>query len=86
MKIFEINGIDYWMANTAKEAKEDYIRFIGLHAEVYDEGPIELTDNQLDSMTFVDCEDNYKKCTFREEMLRRMSQGAKSEFFASAEF
>ena len=84
MKIWDLNGTDWYMANNAKEAREDYIKFVGPHAEIYDEGPIECTDEELDGLLFID--EDYNQRSFREELAQRVKVGIKSQFFASTEF
>lgn len=90
MKIFEMNDCDWWLANTAEEAKADFREIYGSHEhDFHPEGPRELTGEELDKLIFSDdlSEPNAAKRTFREELERRLSAGVTSpEPFASTEY
>jgi hypothetical protein len=85
MKIFKMNEYDWWMDIDLESAKKNCTKY----CEEIDTDPAdvkkayELTDVDLDVMSFIADGDNGPKCTFREQM-NRMDQVP--QFFASTEY
>jgi hypothetical protein len=84
MRVFRVNDFDWWMAETAEQAKSAAIEFYG-DEDMVDE-VVELTDDQLSSHTFYDEDDETTK-TFEQQLLKRIKEGATTpEMFASTEY
>jgi hypothetical protein len=99
MKVFQMNDCDWWMAPSLTQAIVGYVRHCGctisdnpdaeeLHrfegAEI--DGARELTEAELDSITYHPDEARAVSRTFREELALRVAEGARSEIFATTEF
>jgi hypothetical protein len=90
-RVFQMNDCDWWIARSLDEALADYKLQTGYgpgDEEVEDAR--ELTEEQLDSLTFHDSDEddcpNGITRTFREELARRVAEGLDSpEMFASTE-
>lgn len=95
MKIFQVNDIDWFAGENADDCFK-LLKEMGMYDDgdiqaMKDDGyPVELTDEDMDRLVFVDdVYDNLKsnKRTFREELQRRINAG--EEFpcmFASSEY
>jgi hypothetical protein len=84
MRVFKVNDCDWWMAETAEQAKLAAIEFYGDEDMV--EEVEELTDEQMNSHTFYD-EDDETTRTFEAQLLKRIKEGAtEPEMFASTEY
>lgn len=90
IKIFEINDCEWVAARSLEEAKTFYLEMVSGDTSVLDEGcPVELTELQLDRMTYSDDQGdpNASKRSFREELQKRIAAGVQfPEYFATSEF
>jgi len=99
MKIFQMNDCDWYAGETAEDALramaenmcfETTPEGIAAMRKEYEVEPVELDDTVLDSLTFMDTDEQEKpiaRRSFREQLALMIEQG--SDFpcmFASAEF
>lgn len=97
MKVFKINDTEWWMAATLNQAIVASVRNAGCTisdapdadelkqfegAEI--DEPRELTDAELDSHEYID-ERMRQRHSFREELAKRIAEGARTEMFATTE-
>jgi len=87
MKVWQIGDGDWWMAPTAAEALDAAGALYGLPpAELAEDGVHELSDADLERLTFFD--DLYARTgerTFAEEFKRRMATDPTTQIFAASE-
>ncbi len=84
MKVFQINDCDWYMAPTLEGAIQQAMSDSGLPRDEVCDSPRELSEADMDDLTFTDDEGNRR--TFTEELRRRLTAGARTEMFASTEF
>jgi hypothetical protein len=91
-RVYRLNDCEWWIARSLEEARSSYTQTTGVDGEHAFDSENELTDAQLESLFFVDRDDNdvpLKKSrrTFLEELRRRVAAGlAAPELFASTEY
>jgi hypothetical protein len=96
MKIYRLNDLEWWMANSLEEAIQTAIKETGAAREdifTEDGSPEPLTDEQLDRLQFVDTNPEsgdpsaeLGKRSFREQLARELAAGAGPGIFASSEW
>ena len=99
-RVFKMDDCDWWMARTLEEARESYKHETGVDDEAIEDAR-ELTDAELDKLTFVDTDERERplrksRRSFREELRQRVEfhQRLKAEYgieprpelFASTEY
>jgi hypothetical protein len=88
MRVFRVNDCDWWMAENAQQARTAAIDFYGTGPDdVYALDEIaEVSEEAMDRLKVGD-EDDGKTRTFREQVAKRIKDGAtKPEIFASTEY
>lgn len=91
-RVYRMNDTDWFMARTIDEAMTEYVRHTGCPIEESCEGVRELTDEEMERLKFrfwlegPEHPPREHKCTFREELERRVSRRPKPETFASTEY
>ena len=86
MKVFAINEVDWWAAETLEEAKSDYLKERGMEEadEPFDD-PHELDAEAMDRFRFHD--DDGTTISFREQLEIMVASGREfPAFFASTEY
>jgi len=88
MKVFRVNDCDWWMAETALQARDAAIEFYGSGVDdVYALDEIAEVSAEAMSRLKVGDEDDGKTRTFSEQVAKRIKEGAtKPEMFASTEY
>ncbi|MDO9365160.1 MAG: hypothetical protein Q7T58_02290 [Methylotenera sp.] len=86
MKIFEMNDCDWVVGESLEQIKLAYLKDYGENAEY----AMELTDSELDTLIFTDCDENETptggKRTFREQLEIEVAAGGTfPRLFASTE-
>lgn len=90
VKIFQLNDCDWWIGPSLEACKKDYVENY-CDAEDIQEDAHELSDEELDRLVFVDCDEDERqtgvKRTFREQLKVEVAKGgAFPRMFASTEF
>jgi hypothetical protein len=87
MKVFQVSDCDWWMAETAEQARDSAVECYGADLDDFPLDEIdELSDDQMQSLKFYDEDENVTR-TFAEQLSRRIREGAtKPEIFASTEY
>lgn len=75
-RVFKMDDCDWWMARTLDEARTSYKHETGVDDEMIEDAR-ELTDEEMDKLTFVDVDENERpdsktRRTFREELRQRV--------------
>lgn len=89
MRIFQVNDCDWWMAESAEQARNSAIEAYGgddddcvLPLEEIEE----VSATEMERLKFHD-EDEEETRTFKEQLAKRIREGAaKPEIFASTEY
>ncbi len=84
MKLFRINGNDWWMAPTMEEAIAAAMESYGMSRDDVTEEPAQVSDKELCELVFVD--DDGSRRSFAEEFVRRQRENPTIHLFASTEF
>lgn len=89
MRVFKVSDCDWWIAETAQQARDSAAQFYGDDAEdcVFDlEEVQELSFEALCGTKYFDEDDRVTR-TFAEQLLKRIMEGANTpEIFASTEY
>jgi len=89
MRVFQINDYDWFMAETAEQARNAAIELYGSDDDdcVLPLNEIEeVSDSEMARLKINDEEDGMTR-TFKEQVAKRIKEGAnKPEFFASTEY
>ncbi len=91
-RVYALDDCDWWVARSLDEALQDYQTQTGIRPDGPEvEDAYELTDAELDSLKFTDCDEHERPTgdarTFREELARRVAEGLSApEHFASTEY
>jgi hypothetical protein len=90
IKIYAINDCDWWgTEGTAEDARREYLKMFGGDVSVTDDPPVQITDADMDRLTFDWGETRDRKTfiTFREALDRMLKEGVKfPALFASTEY
>jgi hypothetical protein len=95
MHIYRLNDTEWWMAPSLEEAITAAMEQTHCAREdVADTDARQLTDEELDSMQFVDADEpgseepseGWPSRTFREELAQRVAAGCGAEVFATTEW
>lgn len=90
MKICQLNDCDWWIGESLEACKADYIAETG-DPDTVDDDAHELTEAELERLTFVDCDENERpiatKRSFREQLAIEVANGGTfPRMFASTEY
>lgn len=87
MKVFQVSDCDWWMAETAEQARESAAECYGTDLDDFPLDEIkELSDEQMVTLKLYD-EDEETTRTFAEQFSKRIREGVtKPEIFASTEY
>lgn len=90
MKIVELNEVEWWIGNSVEECVTDYREHYNSDPELSDSAR-ELTDDELDTLIFTDCDENEVptgvKRTFREQLAVEVESGGEfPRMFAATEY
>lgn len=85
-RVYRMNDSEWWMARSLDEAREAYHACYG--TDEHDTADArELTDEELDRLTFTDDEATPRVTrTFREELARQSATATEPDFFATTEW
>jgi hypothetical protein len=89
IRIFAVTECEWMAASSLEEAIAGYLKETGMSQEdIAEEDPVEVADSELDRLIFTDDEgETSVKRTFREELARRIAEGAEfPTLFATTEF
>ena len=99
-RVFKMDDCDWWLARTLEEARQSYQHETGVDDEAIEDAR-ELSDEEMDRLTFVDVDDGERpvaesRRSFREELRQRVELRErlkaehgiepKPELFASTEY
>jgi hypothetical protein len=87
MRVFQVSDCDWWLAETADQARDAAIEFYGGDDCVSElDEVVEVPDDELERLQFHDEDDDTSR-SFKEQVAKRIKEGAnKPELFASTEY
>ena len=89
MKVFRINDYEWYAAETLDEAIAEAVRMSGLPADEAADDPVEITEKEMDQLTFFDDmsdPESSQTRSFREQLQKMIDDGTKfPAYFAGTE-